>query len=109
MKLKWPLSSVVLMLTILFTPALLSYASETYGDPREVLALAKVTGACGIMDSMIDFQKKTQLEGGDEFVTRFWLFESARRGMTVQQVSDQCNSAISAYDKMWRSMEPENR
>lgn len=74
-------------------------------DPQGILAIAKIAGACGIMDEMIDFQKKTQLEGGNEFVTRFWHAESARRGMTVEETSEQCNQAIVTYDKLWTSMD----
>lgn len=29
-----------------------------------ILAIGKMTGACGIMDSMIQFQKTTRMEGG---------------------------------------------
>ncbi len=66
-----------------------------------MLATAKIAGACGIMDSMIDLQKTTKLAGGDEFVTRFWTVEAARLGLTVEQLSDRCTKAIAGYDKMW--------
>jgi len=72
-------------------------------EPQAILATAKIAGACGILDEMIDFQRKTKLPGGDEFVSRFWLAESARRGMTVKEVSDQCNKAISIYDSLWKA------
>ena len=66
-----------------------------------MLATAKIAGACGIMDSMIDLQRTTKLAGGDEFVTRFWSVEAARLGLTVEQLSDRCTKAIAGYDKMW--------
>ena len=68
---------------------------------RNILATAKVAGSCGILDSLIDFQKKTKMNGGDEFVSRFWAVEAARLGMTVQQLSDTCNEAVSAYGTYW--------
>jgi len=70
---------------------------------RHILAVAKVAGVCGILDSLIQFQAETKMPGGDGFVTRFWSVEAARRGMTVRQVSDQCNAAVSTYDAMWKA------
>lgn len=72
-----------------------------------VLATAKFAGACGILDSMIHFQKTTKMSGGDEFVSRFWAVESARLGLSVQEMSDSCNKAVSLYDNLWKSMEKE--
>jgi hypothetical protein len=91
----------------LVIPLSLSIAAEEEKiDPQAPLAIAKIAGACGIMDEMIDFQKKTQLEGGNEFVTRFWQAESARQGKTVEQMSDDCNKAIAMYGQLWKAMEP---
>ncbi len=73
--------------------------------PQGILAVAKIAGSCGILDEMIDFQKKTKLEGGNLFVTRFWETEAARRGMTVKEMSNQCDQAILSYDEMWKSVE----
>lgn len=74
-------------------------------DIQGILAIAKMTGACGIMDSMIHLQKTTQLEGGDEFVTRFWKFEAARQGKTVEELSETCNMSVAAYNKLWEITE----
>jgi len=74
-------------------------------DGQGILAIAKIAGACGILDSMIDFQAKTKMEGGDEFVTRFWQVEAARLGKTVEELSNTCNGAISTYDKFWDATE----
>lgn len=65
------------------------------------LAVGKMAGACGILDSMIQFQKTTRMEGGDEFVTRFWSVEAARLGMSVEQLSAKCDQSVSAYGKLW--------
>ena len=72
---------------------------------QEVLSTAKIAGAFGILDSMIHLQKTTKMEGGNEFVSRFWAVEAARLGVSVQQMSKQCDDAITLYDKLWKSME----
>lgn len=72
----------------------------------QMLSVAKMAGACGILDSIIQFQKTTRLEGGDEFVTRFWSVEAARLGMSVQELSSNCNQSIEAYGKYWNALEP---
>lgn len=70
-------------------------------SPRHLLSVAKMAGACGILDSMIQLQKTTKLPGGDDFVVRFWSTEAARLGMTVQQLSDTCSRSIATYDRLW--------
>jgi len=72
----------------------------------QMLSVAKMAGACGILDSLIQFQKTTRLEGGEEFVTRFWSVEAARLGMSVQELSSNCNKSIEAYGKYWNALEP---
>lgn len=62
-----------------------------------------MTGACGILDSMVQFQKTTRMDGGDAFVLRFWQVEATRLGMSVEQLSEQCNQSVSAYDKLWNA------
>jgi hypothetical protein len=71
-----------------------------------MLATAKFAGACGILDSMINFQKTTRMPGGDDFVARFWSVEAARLGLSVQALSDRCDQSIIAYDKLWKAGEP---
>ena len=56
-------------------------------------------------DSIIQFQQTTKLEGGDEFVTRFWSVEAARLGMSVEQLSTKCNQSVAAYGKLWDAAE----
>jgi hypothetical protein len=98
---------LALLVLTLSMPSVLR--AEDKIDPQGVLAIAKITGACGIMDEMISFQTKTKMAGGDDFVARFWQAESARQGKTVQQMSDDCNKAIGAYDNLWKSMEPQKQ
>lgn len=71
-----------------------------------MLATAKFAGACGILDSIINFQKTTRMPGGDDFVARFWSVEAARLGLSVQALSDRCDQSIIAYDKLWKAGEP---
>jgi hypothetical protein len=81
--------------------------ASAQGDlsPQGILATGKMAGACGILDSMIQFQKSTRMEGGEAFVLRFWGVEAARLGMSVQQLSEQCNQSVSAYDTLWSAAE----
>lgn len=78
-------------------------------DAQGMLAIAKYTGACGILDSLVTFQKTTRMSGGDEFVARFWTVEAARLGLSVKQLSDRCNQSIAAYEKLWKAAEPARR
>lgn len=90
--------------TVLFTLAMPVSAQDDL-SPQGILAIAKIAGACGILDSMIGFQKTTRMDGGEAFVLRFWEVEAARLGMSVQQLSDKCNQSVSAYDKLWKASE----
>ncbi|MDG6348577.1 hypothetical protein QAA18_07445 [Luteimonas sp. 8-5] len=85
----------------------LSVPASAQNEPsgQGLLVVAKMTGACGILNSMIQFQTSTQMAGGEEFVARFWNVEAARLGLTVQQLSDQCDESIGAYDRIWKALE----
>jgi len=87
-----------------------SVRAETNGSESalELLATAKITGACGILDSLIYFQKTTKLNGGDDFVTRFWSFEAARMGKSVEELSTACNQAVTVYDTYWKAFDTPN-
>jgi hypothetical protein len=98
----------MLLVVLPFAASLQAHAKENISG-QEVLATAKIAGACGILDSMIYFQKTTKMENGDEFISRFWAVEAARRGMTVQKMSEQCDGAVTLYDKLWKSMEPKSK
>lgn len=89
-----------LALGVLLTVALPSVANDEL-DIQGILAVAKMAGACGILDSAIHLQKTTQIAGGDTFVTRLWSVEAARLGLTVEQLSERCTDAIAAYNRMW--------
>lgn len=72
-----------------------------------MLSLSKLTGACGILNSMIQFQEATKLDNGEIFVVRFWATEAARLGMTSTELATQCNKSVTAYDKLWKLAEQE--
>lgn len=83
----------------------LAFIGSARGDDspsiQGMLAISKMAGACGILQQMSAFQAATKLEGGDEFVQRFWSTEAARLGKTPEEYIAGCNSAISAYEKLW--------
>ncbi|MCK9505895.1 MAG: hypothetical protein M0Q95_17165 [Porticoccaceae bacterium] len=76
-------------------------------DLQEVLAIAKIAGACGILDSAITFQASTKMSGGDEFVSRFYQVEAARLGRSVEELLKLCNDSIRIYDMLWAASEEE--
>ena len=86
------------LLPVFYLPA---FAQEEL-TMQGILSIGKFAGACGILDSMINFQKTTKMEGGDAYVVRFWEVEAARLGLSVEQLSNKCNQSVSAYDKMWK-------
>ena len=70
-----------------------------------ILSVAKMTGACGILQSMSAFQASTLLKGGDQFIERFWSTEAARLEKTPAQYIKDCQASINAYEKMWKLAE----
>jgi hypothetical protein len=102
------MSKLLVVLPLLTIPLSVSHSDqESQGSGQEVLAVAKIAGACGILDSIIHFQKTTRMPGGDEFVSRFWSTEAARMGMSVEQLSQRCDRAVTMYDQIWSAFEPE--
>lgn len=81
-------------------------ASANDGDSplrgiQDVLVIAKMTGACGILDSLIQFQAATKMPGGDEFIARFWSVEAARLGWSAEEMMEKCKFSVSTYDTIW--------
>lgn len=91
---------------------LLSASSQAFSQDddftaQHILVVAKMTGACGILSSLISFQEKTQMPGGDDFVSRFWAVEAARLGKTVEELAKECRQSITLYNTLWEvSSEP---
>ena len=65
-----------------------------------VLAVAKFTGGCSILESMVNFQKATQMPGGDDFIARFWTTEAARVSFSMQEYIDRCNKSTEMYNQI---------
>ena len=97
MKRMVPRISAALLLLVAVSTA----GSEEKLSVREMLSIAKVSGACGIVFQMREFQESTQLEGGQAFVVRFLMAEAARLGQTPQEYIKGCNNATDTYKKLW--------
>lgn len=93
------------LISIIFMPLFFVHAhAKDELSGQGIMAVSKMAGACGILYSMIHFQKTTKLPGGNEFVTRFWATEAARLGLTMQQYSDRCNNSLSTYQELWNAL-----
>ena len=79
-------------------------SAATDEETAALFVSAKMSGACGVLDQLIEFQATTKMEGGDEFVTRFWNTEAARLGLTLVELSDTCTSSIKTYDAIFQSL-----
>ncbi len=69
-------------------------------SPQTLLMVANVAGECDVLYSMVEFQKKSHINGGEEYVAKFWADQSAKAGLTVDQLSDRCGKSTAAYDKI---------
>tara|TARA_R110002072_G_scaffold301652_1_gene481861 strand:+ start:2066 stop:2320 length:255 start_codon:yes stop_codon:yes gene_type:complete len=77
---------LVLFLIISFSPHSQSGEEQEGANPiLGILAVSKYAGACGILGLQAEFQSTTKLEGGDEFLVRFWTTEAARLGMSMEE------------------------
>lgn len=74
-----------------------------------IMAISKAAGACGILNSMLYFQKSTQMPEGDKFIVRFWTAEAARLGESIEKYSEKCNKAIASYNKLWNALDETNQ
>jgi len=75
-------------------------------SPQGALMVANVAGECEMLYSMIEFQKQSNIQGGEEYVAKFWSAEAAKMKLTVEQLSDRCKKSTAAYDKVWDSLVP---
>ena len=83
------------------SPALAGFKDDMHG----IMAVSKVTGACGIVAGMAQFQMATKMDGGTEFLVRFIETEAARRGMSREEWSAECKQAVTTYDGFWKAIE----
>jgi len=89
------------LLTLLLFVTVASLPARAQGvSPQSVLMIANVAGECDVLYSMVEFQKKNNINGGQEYVAKFWASESAKMGLTVEQLSERCSKASAAYEKL---------
>nr|WP_294971551.1 hypothetical protein [uncultured Pseudomonas sp.] len=86
---------------------LLFVGSASAGDNvvQDMMVVSKMTGACGIAQQMAEFQRTTQMPGGDEFVARFWKTEFARLGVTQEEYIKNCEKSFELYSNYWKTSE----
>lgn len=94
------MSNQPLVLTLALVLTMVSPTVLAQDELPKVLAVAKMAGACGILDQMVHFQGTTKLDGGNLFVTRFWATEAARLGMSTTELSETCDQAIRTYEQL---------
>lgn len=83
-----------------------SWADETPTvSGTELLAAAKLSGACGIVGQMASFQDSTKMAGGTEFLNRFMIAEAARLGWTLDQYLERCRGALKVYQTYYDELD----
>ena len=69
---------------------------------NDAIVNASWAGTCSAYKQIEDFQKATQMPGGDEFLRRFGATEIARLGTTPEKFIELCAKAIQNYNDMIR-------
>lgn len=72
-------------------------ASIGSDELSSLLATAKLSGMCGAIGQMAQFQESTDMPGGGEFVVRFLRTEAARLGWSVEEFQERCAVADEQY------------
>ena len=97
------INKYVLIFPLLF-PAL-SVGGENDADMINALIVkAKVAGTCGAMSQLSNFQRTTNMPGGDEFVLRFFRTEATRLGMDLKQFLESCDKITKEYAAIQNSL-----
>lgn len=95
------------MKALLILPILVSalaHAEESCFSVSEVrMVTGKAHGACGILYSTLQFQKTTDMPGGDDFLLRYWTTEAARLGMSLEEYAAQCAQVAENYRGLFES------
>ena len=68
-----------------------------------LLVASKFTGMCGALQQMGKFQDATQMQGGDEFISRFINTEAARLGLSIEDFFHRCDLSTKAYNEGLKS------
>ncbi len=100
-------NTIIAIAVILITSlSLNTFADEKQDTDNFILgmqATAKMTGICGILQLQGAFQDSTKMDGGTEFMKRFWVAEAARMGLTFKEYVAQCVKVMEHY-KIQREM-----
>jgi len=83
---------------------LLAYSGDS-NPAQDLMIISKMTGACGVLFQMAEFQKSTKMPGGENFISRFWKTEFARLGKTQEQFLNECQLSISTYDQYMKTLD----
>jgi len=101
---KWESIKITIALISIFASSPLM-ASEEEKEVAEkittLLVVGKMTGNCGIFDLQLSFLESTELEGGANFFARFWNYEAARLGMTLEEYTEQCVKHTQTYREQY--------
>ncbi|MBO6811717.1 MULTISPECIES: hypothetical protein [Marinobacter] len=91
-----------LLAIALFSFSLSAQESEDGANlAKRMLVTGKMSGGCGIMQLQIQYQQNTGLEGGTNFIVRFWTAEAARLGMTLDEYAGQCRRVVENYQEFY--------
>ena len=70
-------------------------------EAYSVLNSGRRVGACETLERIIDFQKTINIQGSEEFVTKFSLSEAARTGdPTVEGYFKYCDNIKTFYNNL---------
>lgn len=83
------LSTIFIIVIVFASPQVYSDSGE---DPvKSLLTIGLMSGTCIVYEDMIAYQKTAKLEGGDEFILRFWSAELAKTGRnSLEEFLSEC-------------------
>lgn len=90
----------LLALVLVASPSFAHIDRETASDIYPMLLTAKLAGACGALKQLAYFQETTQMPNGTEFIERYFNFEAARLGKTLEEYLIGCQSTANKYGKL---------
>lgn len=97
------------LLALAVTVMLVGSANAEDNVVHDMMVVSKMAGACGVAQQMANFQRTTQMPGGDEFVARFWKMEFARLGVTQKEYITNCERSFELYKNYWDTAEAANK
>lgn len=70
-----------------------------------MLANAKFTGLCGLVQEIMFFQRVAQSIGGEDYIYKFVGVESERLDLAHSSFLNQCEKSIRNYDEVYHYIE----